>query len=604
MASLHVKEIAINEFLANWQTGKLANLIMLPKLISALIEKKILDEKLLEQYIQDAKKASIDTEEFLLKKGIVSDIQLATIKGEIFDIPFVNLEDLEVTHEIVTLIPQSVAENYELVLFELTGKNAKIALVNPNDYRGIEAIDFWAKKEGYTLQFFIATRNGYRSVMKSYTPFKKEVSAALDTLEETQNKERSEKREKKKIIEIIRKAPVASIVDLLIQEAVDERASDIHIDPGKLETLVRFRIDGILHHYLSLPIHLHNSIVARIKVLSQLKIDETRVPQDGRIRQNIYGQEINLRVSTLPMFLGEEKIVMRILPATTKTLTLEELGFWHQTLDDLKRIIARPTGVMLVSGPTGSGKSTTLFSILSALNKESVNIATLEDPVEYSVPGANQVQINADVGLTFSGGLRALLRQDPNIIMVGEIRDIETAELAIHAALTGQFLLSTIHAKDVLGVIPRLIDMHVEPFLVAAALNMILAQRLVRKICPACKIQTSIPEILEKEIHTELELLPDKEVLDTLESKSKLVFYKGKGCDECSQSGYKGRSVVAESFIMTEEAQEIIGSKKFSSDDLLAEMKRQKRRTFKQDAILKIVFGHTTVEEMLRVTRE
>lgn len=577
---------------------------MLPKLSSALVEKKILDEKQLEQYIQDAQKVSLDPEDYLLKKGILSDVQLATLKGEIFDMPFVNLEELEVSHEMVIHIPQSVAENYELVLFDLDGKNAKIALVDPSDYRGIESIDFWAKKEGYTLRFYISTRNGYRSVMKSYTPFKKEVTAALSAIEETQAQERSEKKEKKKIIEIIRKAPVASIVDLLIQEAVDERTSDIHIDPGKLETSVRFRIDGILHHYLSLPIHLHNSIVARIKVLSQLKIDETRVPQDGRIRQMVYGQEINLRVSTLPMFLGEEKVVMRILPATTRTPSLEELGFWHQTLNDLQKIIERPTGVMLVSGPTGSGKSTTLFSILSSLNKESVNIATLEDPVEYSVAGANQVQINVDVGLTFASGLRALLRQDPNIIMVGEIRDVETAELATHAALTGQFLLSTIHAKDVLGVIPRLIDMHVEPFLVAAAINMILAQRLVRKICPECKIETTIPDVLDKEIRTELEILPDKSALGDLSPTGKFVFYKGKGCDECSQTGYKGRSVVAESFIMTEQAQQIIGSKKFSSDDLLNEMRRQKRSTFKQDAILKVLYGLTTVEEMLRVTRE
>lgn len=575
---------------------------MLPKLLALLLEKKVIDQAAWDLLSQEAKKLKIEPEDLLIKKNILSEKDLALLKGEIFGLPFVDLEDIEVSHDIVIMIPQTVAENYELVLFEKKGTQAKVALVNPGDYRGIESIDFWAKKEGYTLQFFITTTNGYRSAMKSYTPFKKEVSEALTALEEKQTAERKEKKEKKKIIEIIRKAPVATIVDLLFQEAIDERASDIHVEPGKNETFIRFRIDGILHQYLTLPIHLHASLTSRIKVLSSLKIDETRIPQDGRIRQTIYGEEINLRVSTLPMFSGEEKIVMRILPTTTKTITLEDLGFWYQTLNDLKKVIERPTGVMLVSGPTGSGKSTSLFSILSALNKESVNITTLEDPVEYSIVGANQVQINADVGLTFASGLRAILRQDPNIVMVGEIRDTETAELATHAALTGHFLLSTIHAKDVLGVIPRLIDMHVEPFLVAASLNTIMAQRLVRKICMECKVETTIPDALQKEIKTELDTIADKSVLENL-NLSKFSFHKGKGCDECAQTGYRGRSVVAESFLMTEQAQQII-SKNFSTEDLLKEMRRQGRITFKQDAILKVLNGITTVEEMLRVTRE
>jgi len=437
--------------------------------------------------------------------------------------------------------------------------------------------------------------------MKNYTVFKKEVRDALDVLENQQATDSRTKRPEK-LVEIIRKAPVAKIVQLMIQEAVDHNTSDIHVEPGQNESRIRFRVDGMLKTYLVFPTSFHTSIVSRIKVLADLKIDETRIPQDGRIRTNVNGQDINLRVSTLPL-VDNEKVVMRILPTASKIITLQDLGFWSHALEDIEKIIARPTGVLLVSGPTGSGKSTTLYSILAALNNDKGNITTLEDPVEYFLSGVNQVQINTEVGLTFASGLRSVLRQDPNIVMVGEIRDNETAELATHAALTGHFMLSTIHAKDVLGVIPRLIDMHVEPFLISAALNTILAQRLVRKLCEKCKEPQPLPALLEAEVRKELDLIPVKDVLDGIDIKGQIMTYKGKGCDACNNNGYKGRTVVIELISMSSQLEQILSSK-FSIEDLSEEMKRQGKMTMKQDAIMKALKGLTSIDEFLRVTRE
>ena len=571
------------------------------KLLDQLIEKKILTPESWKTVVAAAEKSESDPEEQLVQDGLISEESLAKMKGELFGLPFVDLDEIEVSEETLKIIPQAVAQNFQLVLFEKKGNEVSVALVNPDDYRGIEAIDFWVKKEGYTLKLFICTGSGYRNTFRKYTAFKKEVKDALNVLAEEAAKDHRGKKTER-LVEIIKKAPVAKIVALMIQEAVDLRTSDIHIEPGDPETRVRFRIDGILRTYLSLPKSHHAMIVSRIKVLADLKIDETRIPQDGRIRMSVEGQDVNLRVSTLPV-LEAEKIVMRILPTSTHIITLEQLGFWQRPYEILKAVIDRPSGVLLVSGPTGSGKSTSLYSILTELNKESVNIVTLEDPVEYFFSGINQVQINPDVGLTFASGLRSILRQDPNIVMVGEIRDTETAELATHAALTGHFLLSTIHAKDVVGVIPRLTDMHVEPFLIAAALNTIMGQRLVRKICQQCKQPVPAPPSLEKELTTEIENIPTPGLLESLKLPSNTVFYKGVGCDECGKTGYKGRTVVSEIMSMTPQLSEIL-SRKFSIDDLSAEMKRQGNMTLKQDAILKALLGLTSLEEVLRITRE
>ncbi len=574
------------------------------RLLQALIDKKLLVQDQVSKFELEAQKEHKDLEQYILDNGVISEKDIAQVKGELYDLPFVDLEKVEVQRDVLAIIPQAVAENYEIVLFEKEGTKVKVALTNPGDFRALEALEFWAKREGFSLEKYITTPEGYRSAMKNYTAFQKEVTEAVEQIEEKKTTEREEKKKRRvNITESIKKAPVAKIVALVVEEAVGVGTSDIHIEPSEKETRVRFRVDGVLRTHLTLPTHMHASIVARIKVLANLKIDETRIPQDGRIRMDVFGEEINLRVSTLPMMMNE-KVVMRILPTTTKIITLEELGFWGNVLEVLKKIIARPTGVLLISGPTGSGKSTTLFSMLTALNNDKLNITTLEDPIEYATPGLNQVQINTEVGLTFSSGLRAILRQDPNIVMVGEIRDRETAELAIHTALTGHFMLSTIHAKDALGVIPRLVDMHVEPFLIGAALNTITAQRLVRKLCQKCKVPTEIPEYLKAEVESEMAAMPDPDLVKTIvPAGTPSSFFRPVGCEDCDNSGYKGRTVVVEAISMSNELQEILNTR-VNIDVLQKERNRQKLLSMKQDTIVKALRGETSLEELLRVTRE
>jgi type IV pilus assembly protein PilB len=574
------------------------------RLLQALIEKKLLTQEQVSQLELSAQKDKKDIEQLILDSGAISEKDLTKIRGELYDLPFVDLERSDIPREVLTIIPQQVAENYGIAVFEKNEKNVKVALTNPSDYRALEALEFWAKREGYTLEKYITTGEGYRDAMKNYTAFQSEVTQAVEQIEEKKVIEREERKKKHvSISETIKKAPVAKIVTLIVEEAVGIGTSDIHIEPSEKETRVRFRVDGVLRTYLALPAHMHSAIVARIKVLANLKIDETRIPQDGRIRIEVFGEEINLRVSTLPMMMSE-KVVMRILPTTTKIITLEDLGFWGNALELLKKIIARPTGVLLISGPTGSGKSTTLYSMLTALNTEKVNITTLEDPIEYATPGLNQVQIHTEVGLTFASGLRAILRQDPNIVMVGEIRDRETAELAIHTALTGHFMLSTIHAKDALGVIPRLVDMHVEPFLIGAALNTITAQRLVRKLCQKCKTPTETPEYLKAEVNAEIAAMPDQDMVKQLvPAGAPLSFFRPVGCEDCDSTGYKGRTVVVEAISMSNELQEILNTR-VNIDVLEKERNRQKLLSMKQDTIVKALRGETSLEELLRVTRE
>ncbi len=574
---------------------------MLSRIQQHLIDAKAITAEQFASLEKEANQTRANVDDLLVERGYISELNFAKLKSELFELPFIDLEDVEIPEDVLKLLPQSVAEHYQIIVFDKKASQLRIALVDPTNYHGIEAVDFWAKKEGYSYTLYISTVSGCRAALRKYTAFKKEVSDAIEVLEERATSDRKG-RKGEKLVDIIRKAPVAKIVSLMIQEAVDLGTSDIHIEPSDPETRIRFRIDGILRTYLTIPKSHHGSVVSRIKVLADMKIDETRIPQDGRIRLVVEGQDINLRVSTLPV-LENEKVVMRILPSASHVITLEELGFWQHPLAGLKNLIDRPSGVLLVSGPTGSGKSTTLYSILSDLNKESVNITTLEDPVEYFFSGINQVQINPDVGLTFASGLRSILRQDPNIVMVGEIRDRETAELATHAALTGHFMLSTIHAKDVVGVIPRLIDMHVEPFLIAAALNTILGQRLVRKLCDACKVPVDIPASMEKEIKTEFDMIPSQDILAEAGVTKDSKLYRGQGCDECGKTGYRGRTVVSEVLAMTEELEAML-SKSFSIDDLSQEMRRQGNITLKQDAILKAMRGLTSLEEVLRVTRE
>jgi type IV pilus assembly protein PilB len=403
---------------------------------------------------------------------------------------------------------------------------------------------------------------------------------------------------------IMKSAPVTKVVSVIFRHAVEGRASDIHIEPFHKETRVRYRIDGVLHTSLVLPRSVHNSIIARIKVLSNLKLDETRLPQDGRISLTMGGKDIDFRVSTIPL-IKDEKAVMRILDTTKGAPTLEELGFEGRTLNIIEETVKKTTGMFLVTGPTGSGKSTTLFSALNRINAEGVNISTLEDPVEYYIKGVNQSQVKPEIGFDFANGLRSLLRQDPDVIMVGEIRDNETAELAIHAGLTGHFVLSTLHTNNALGVIPRLLDMEAESFLLGSTLNTVVAQRLARKICPHCKVEEEMPEDVLADIKKEVNDLPTKIVERELKGfdLSTAKFYKGEGCNRCASTGYTGRTVIAETIEINGKIKKaIVDSKRvLNLDDVKAS---QDFVTMKQDGIIKVIKGITTMEEVLRIIRD
>ena len=401
--------------------------------------------------------------------------------------------------------------------------------------------------------------------------------------------------------EIVKNAPVSKIVSEIIKHAVEAGASDIHIEPLDKETRVRYRIDGILHSSLSLPKNIHESIVARVKVLSNLKLDETRIPQGGRIRLTVNNKDIDFRVSVLPL-MGWEKVVMRVLDTSKGMLTLEQLGYQGTNLEAIKKNITKTVGIILVTGPTGSGKSTTLYSVLNILNREGVNIVTLEDPVEYYVEGVNQSQIRPEIGFTFASGLRSLLRQDPDIMMVGEIRDNETAELAIHSALTGHLVLSTLHTNDAIGAIPRLLDMKIEPFLLGSVLNMVIAQRLARRLCNNCKREKKMPAKLMEEIKAKIKAIPEDILIKNIPDydANNIKIFEPVGCVRCNKTGYRSRVAVAEVLDVDDYIKETILNKNgnITEDEV---RKDHPFVTINQDGIIKVIQGITSLEEVTRV---
>jgi len=543
-------------------------------------------------------------EDILIGENLIDSEEIAQLKAKVYSLPYQNLLDREVSNEVINIISFEAAENYKIVCFDKSGNKIKVGLTDPENFKAVEAVNFLAKEEKLRVEYYLISELSFDKIFKQYKNLKSEIGKALETRAKEEKEEMSKKKKEEggELEEIIKSAPVAKIVSVIIRHAVEGRASDIHIEPTQKESRVRYRIDGILHTSLVLPKNIHSAIVARIKVLANLKLDETRLPQDGRIRLEIEEKKIDFRVSVLPL-MGEEKVVMRILDTTRGAPTLEELGFDSRALRIIKENIKKTNGMLLVTGPTGSGKSTTLFSILNILNKEGVNISTLEDPVEYFIKGVNQSQTRPEIGFTFANGLRSLLRQDPDIIMVGEIRDNETAELAIHASLTGHFVLSTLHTNDALGAVPRLLDMKVEPFLLGSTLNVIIAQRLARKICPFCQKEEKLPEDILADMGNEIKNIPAsimKESAKDFTDFRKAVFLKGSGCARCGNSGYSGRIAIVEVFDINEKIKDIIMDK---NKNLRFENVKESQDfiTMKQDGIIKVLRGETTMEEILRV---
>lgn len=571
------------------------------QIIDQLIADKVINNKQAAS-AQKELEAGKSIEEVLVKSGVIREDVLTQTRGKVFNVPFKDIAGLEIAPEVLNIIPRDTAENYKMIAFEKKGNEVSVGLVDPRDYQAIEAIEFLAEESNLKLKYFIISPSAYRKTVRQYEALGKEVAKELEFAKEKFAPRKEEAAELKPIEEEISGAPVARIVATVMRHAVESGASDIHIEPTDGPSRVRYRIDGVLRTTIQLPKYIHNAVVSRIKVMANLKIDETRVPQDGRITEKIGGKKIDFRISTLPC-AEAEKVVMRILDTSAGAPTLETLGFSKRHVEIITRQITAPHGMFLITGPTGSGKSTTLYSILNMKKSDAVNIVTLEDPIEYFIEGVNQSQTKPEIGYTFANGLRAILRQDPNIIMVGEIRDTETAELAIHAALTGHLLFSTLHTNDSLGVVPRLIDMGCEPFLLASTLNCVIAQRLARRICDNCKEAMTPPKDIEDEIRKELEGVPAEYLPPETNTQGALTFYKGKGCAKCNGTGYSGRISIAEIMEIDKNMERII-EKGFPGDMVDEAIKQQKMIRMRQDGFIKALLGLTTIEEVMRISEE
>jgi len=531
--------------------------------------------------------------ELLLEHNFVSEEQVAKAEAQLYNIPFIDLGEKAVSPESLGLLPRAVAERYLLVPFEYnrTKNELSVAMSNPLD---LEIIEFIEKKSRAKIKPFMASKEKVKmAIATAYSqPLSAEVKAALKDVIPTSPGGRTV--DIASLGEIIREAPIAKIVATILEFAIKSRASDVHIEPQEEKTRVRYRIDGILNEKLVLPRKVHEAVISRIKILSGMKIDEKRIPQDGRFNFKVDKQEVDLRVSALPTVFGE-KIVMRLLKKSGGVPDLPELGLRGRALKNLEDSILRPHGIIILCGPTGSGKTTTLYSLLSRINTSKVNIITLEDPVEYQIAGVNQVQINPAAGLTFASGMRSFLRQDPNIIMVGEIRDSETAELAVQAALTGHLVFSTLHTNDAAGAIPRLLDLGAEPFLLASAMTCIVAQRVLRKICPSCKEEYIPPAEVAEDI---------KKVLGALyQGKEKMKLYRGKKCPECNNTGYLGRVGIFEVLPVTEKIARLC-LERAAAGAIEKQSLEEGMITMKQDGYLKVLEGITSIEEVLRVAQE
>lgn len=568
------------------------NNTIVPTLLSILTNQKILTPEQVEKVRIEEASTGREVKEIILGHNYASVEQLAKAEAQVHNIPFINLGETAASPEALGRVPRAVAERYFVLPFAYNVENNQLSLAMA-DPKDLQAIEFVERKSGAKIKPFMSTPDQIKkAILINYEEsLSTEVKAAL---KETAAPGMQAAVDIAKLGEIIREAPIAKIVSTLLEFAVKGRASDIHIEPEEEKTRIRYRIDGIMHEKLVLPKKVHEGLISRIKILSGMKIDEKRLPQDGRFSFRADGQEVDLRVSCLPTVHGE-KIVMRLLKKSGGVIDLPELGLRGVALKNFHDSILRPHGIIIVCGPTGSGKTTTLYSALSKINTPKVNIITLEDPVEYEVPGVSQVQVNPAAGLTFATGLRSFVRQDPDIIMVGEIRDKETTALAVQAALTGHLVFSTLHTNDAAGAIPRLIDLGAEPFLLASSMTCVVAQRVVRRICLDCKEEYSAPP----------EVVADfKKILGGLyKHGDKLKLARGKKCPQCNNTGYLGRIGIFEVMPISEKLGRLT-MERASAADIEKQAIEEGMITMKQDGYLKVLEGISTIEEVLRVAEE
>jgi len=572
----------------------------------------ILDSNLVKkQDIKNAEKLAaeknIKFEDVLLNKNLISKESLSKLKAYILGIPYVNLEKETIPPEILKIIPEPIARSNNIVAFRKNGRNLEVAMLDPADLR---TIDFIRKTANLKILPRLTDEESIKVVLQQYqksleNEFKELIEQKGEEVKITARKEKKNRTEQN-LKDVARELPIIRIVDTLLKHAIYQRASDIHIEPQEREVVVRYRIDGVLRNTMVLPKPVQDGIIARIKVLSKLKLDEHRLPQDGRFNIETGDYKYSIRVSILPVFDGE-KIVMRLLSESNKGFTLEDIGFYGDALEWTYQNIKKPVGMILITGPTGSGKTTTLYTIVEILNTVEVNISTIEDPIEYRMPRINQTQINPKINLTFSAGLRSLVRQDPDIIMVGEIRDNETASLSINAALTGHLVLSTLHTNSASGAVPRLLDMDVEPFLLSSTLNIVIAQRLVRRL-----YEEGIPYKLNSSqiknlgsycnIKKITEILKKEKIIKENQGIKDITFYKPK-ISKDSPDGYKGRIGIFEVLRVSESIKELI-VRNATSDHIQDQAQEEGMVLMIEDGIIKAAQGFTTIEEVLRVITE
>ncbi len=548
------------------------------KILAGMKKEGLLDD---EQIDKARKSGTHPLHDAVIELGLLSKDQVYDYISRFLGVAYIDLANYTLEKEVVSLIPEELVRKFLVVPVYALSNNLGLAMADP---RNVEAIDQVRLQTGLSVDTFLSAEQDIRKVLASRYQQLGSVEDMLEGLEVTRLKE--EQDEVPELKDLSDEAPITKLVNLIFAQAVRDRASDIHIEPGDKILRIRFRIDGVLYEVPSPPPHLKSAITSRIKVMSNLNIAETRRTQDGHIRLRVEGTDIDVRVSILPTVFGEN-VVLRVLNPKNIAVGLEQLGFSETALRQFKNILSRPHGVLLNTGPTGSGKTTTLYAALQTLNSIDKNIITVEDPVEYRLKLIRQVQVNAKIGISFANGLRAILRQDPDIIMIGEIRDQETAEIAVQAALTGHFVLSTLHTNDAPGALPRLMDMGVEPFLAAASIEGVMAQRLVRKICPKCRESFQPSPLILEQIG--------------LDSKKKYEFFRGKGCDACRRTGFKGRIACFELMDMTSAIKNLTIAKA-PVDEIREKAIQEGMVLLKDDALNKVLEGVTTLEEMVRVT--
>ncbi|MDO8530204.1 MAG: GspE/PulE family protein [bacterium] len=570
------------------------------KLIQELYGNGLINEEKKTELENEIKKTEQTEEEVILKYKLIDEDSLFKMKSKIIAKPLLKPKAEEVPLDVLELISEEVAVNYKMIPIFKKENVVGIGMVYPENILAQNALRFLNRKENFTYEIYLISFSDLDKILRQHKTLKRETKKALAQLGEEKDLS-LEKETESVVINPGEDAPIIKMVMVILRHAIEGNASDIHIEPGREKLNVRFRQDGVLHLSLFLPLNVHLSIVSRIKIMANLKIDENRIPQDGRFSAKINTKDIDFRVATLPTLYGE-KVELRVLDPAEGLKSFDKMGLFGRNFELIQEAIKKPFGLVLSSGPTGSGKTTTLYALLRILNKETVNIVTVEDPIEYSIEGLNQSQVKPAIGYTFSEGLRQILRQDPNIIMVGEIRDEETANLVIHSALTGHVVLSTLHTNSAVGVVPRLIDMGIRPFLIPSTLRVAISQRLIRTLCQNCKKKVNVNEKVKKYIFDVLKSL-SAAVRKDVDIPTPLHVYESKGCEACNFKGYKGRVGLYEVMAMTDELADVI-LKNPSEAMILKVAQKQGMVTMVQEGIIKVLSGDTTIEEIMRVTEE